>query len=59
MSKELLSEIDGHMVGKGEYYGNLRGPLLHGSEQFRQNIGVGGSDYYRSLLVSVDFSGRL
>ena len=47
------------MEEKKDYYGGLGSPLLHGSEEFRKKIGKGGADYYKSVLVSCDFSGEL
>ena len=55
----MLAEVELHLEAKREYYGNLRKPMLYGSEQFRKDIGEGGENYFETLLVSVDFSGNL
>ena len=46
------------MEKKSEYYNGLAAPMLYGSEEFRQRIGNVGTDYYGTLLISCDFSGK-
>ena len=55
---ELLGDAVKHMKQNEEYYGGLSEPLLHGSEEFRKRLGVGGRDYFGTLLISCDFSGK-
>ena len=58
LCKELISDTAEYMARHTDYFGGLGNPVLLGSDEFKAGIGAGPGEYYNSLLVSCDFSGR-
>ena len=58
LCKELVKDTGEYMEAKQPYFGGLKNPVLLGSDQFRQEIGSSPGNYFNSLLISCDFSGR-